>query len=679
MAQTNNSHSSNQMSTAPQAHSKFLIARLFAQASLRVKLIVAFLVVSILSVGAMAYITNQVVRNQLTQQVGTGLKATAQLQAERIDNVLAKQLELMQGFGLNEAVHDNVEAIGDAYTGNLAAIKAEIENLDRQWRAAAATGNEADPLVAARLNNDIVVELNEFRHIFADHVELLVTDKYGALAAATNRPPAYNLAGEAWWQAAYNNGQGSFYVGQPELDETGQDFIITLAVPLFGHSQDDVVGVFRSDYRLREIVDILGEFGSRGGADLLVERNKILREEGDIVPLDEATLAQLREQASADYGEFFYDEEYSLVSQAPIVSADPEEKVAIDRLDWVLILDENPTQVLEPVDTVTRTILLIGLGVLIMAGLAALVVAQLLAGPITRLPSVVRQITTGDLSVQARVESGDEIGVLSASFNTMVNQLRQTLDQVVTRTNQVEVILNVSQRLSAILDLDGLMREVVTITKETFNYYHVHIYLLDETRETLVVAEGYGQAGAEMKRQGHHIPLDAAKSLVARAARENTIITVENVRLNPDWLPNPLLPETYSEMAVPVILEDKTVGVLDVQSDRIGGLTSEDQVILQLLANQIAIATHNAHVFSETQVALREAQKLQQLYTGQAWERFSATQTTDYEFRQAALPPLQEVATPEAIAVLQRERTVTLGAPTSEFNSENLDHQPPPP
>ena len=79
------------------------------------------------------------------------------------------------------------------------------------------------------------------------------------------------------------------------------------------------------------------------------------------------------------------------------------------------------------------------------------------------------------------------------------------------------------------------LQKGVTRTKETFNYYHAHIYLIDEQGENLEMAEGYGQAGAEMKRQGHVIPIAVPRSLVARAARESRVIAVENVRDDPDW------------------------------------------------------------------------------------------------------------------------------------------------
>ena len=273
------------------------------------------------------------------------------------------------------------------------------------------------------------------------------------------------------------------------------------------------------------------------------------------------------------------------------------------------------------------------------------------------------QVAQGNLVAMVEVETSDEIGTLAASFNSMTSQLRNTIgtleERVTERTRQLETVVGVSQRLSSILDLNSLMREVVTLIKESFNYYHVHIYLMDDTHENLIMAEGYGEAGAEMKRQRHHIPLISPRSLVARAARERKTITVENVRDDPWWLPNPLLPDTHSEMAVPVILDVEVVGVLDVQSEKVGGLTAEDEGILQILANQLATTIRNVGLFSETQEALDQARKLQRLYTSRGWEKFAAiSPKTHYEVKRPTLPPLEEISTPEVEAALQQRKTV---------------------
>jgi GAF domain-containing protein len=141
---------------------------------------------------------------------------------------------------------------------------------------------------------------------------------------------------------------------------------------------------------------------------------------------------------------------------------------------------------------------------------------------------------------------------------------------------------------------------VVDLTKERFNLYHSHIYLLDQAGENLVLASGAGEPGRQMKAKGLSIPLDREQSLVARAARERKGVTVNDVTQAPDFLPNPLLPDTRSELAVPMIVGANVIGVFDVQSDQIGRFTDSDINIQTTLAAQVATSVQNVRSFEQS-------------------------------------------------------------------------------
>jgi GAF domain-containing protein/HAMP domain-containing protein len=306
-------------------------------------------------------------------------------------------------------------------------------------------------------------------------------------------------------------------------------------------------------------------------------------------------------------------------------------------------------------------------------GLAALamvfgfLIARSITRPISELQKGAEAFRQGHMETVIPVSGSDELGLLAQSFNQLtaeLSELYRTLEQRVTnRTHRLEIVATLSERLGTILKLEELLAEVVNRTQESFGYYHVHIYLFDDKRENLVVAEGTGLAGAEMKAKGHHIPLNAATSLVARAARTGQVVRVDNVREAEDWLPNPMLPDTYSEMAVPIILglEEQVVGVLDVQEDEIAGLDEGDAALLRSLASQVAIAIHNAGLFTEVEAALAEMRTTHERYLEQTWGK-SRTPTREghYHYARSDAPALSQSTLGEA-----KQRALTQDCPTT--------------
>src|SRR5690606_35924938 len=169
-------------------------------------------------------------------------------------------------------------------------------------------------------------------------------------------------------------------------------------------------------------------------------------------------------------------------------------------------------------------------------------------------------------------------------------------ERVLERTRALETGLEVSRSLSTILEQTDLVREVVEQVQRAFDYYHVHIYLMDETGEYLLMVSGTGEAGQRMLSQGHR--LRVGSGLVGRAAADNEVLLVPDVSQEPGWLPNPLLPGTRAEIAVPISFAGDVRGVLDVQHHEAGGLDNNDVYLLQLIAAQVAIALQNARLLN---------------------------------------------------------------------------------
>jgi putative methionine-R-sulfoxide reductase with GAF domain len=240
----------------------------------------------------------------------------------------------------------------------------------------------------------------------------------------------------------------------------------------------------------------------------------------------------------------------------------------------------------------------------------------------------------------------------SQDLSAELDEQRALLEErVQERTRALAASAEVSRRLSTILDQNQLVREVVTQLQATFNYYHVHIYLWDETRTRLHMVSGSGRVGQELLARGHS--LDPTQGLVGRAATTASAVLASDVHAEPGWLPNPLLPDTRCEAAVPIALGGEALGVLDVQQQQPGALEKSDVDLLESIANQLAIALRNARLYAETQ---RQAER--EALVNQIGQKI--LQTTDVESAmQAAVRELGR-------ALGARQARVQLGARESD-------------
>jgi putative methionine-R-sulfoxide reductase with GAF domain len=277
---------------------------------------------------------------------------------------------------------------------------------------------------------------------------------------------------------------------------------------------------------------------------------------------------------------------------------------------WGIITEEERAVALAEVTRFTILSWAVTAAAVVLAVALALWIISRSLRPIGELTATATAIAAGDISREAKVERRDEIGELAAAFNSMTAQLRGLIanleQRVAERTRVVETTAEVSRRLSMILDLDHLVREVVEQLQKAFNYYHVQIYLFDPARQNLVLVGGTGEAARAMLANEHKIP--RGKGLVGRAAERNEPVVVPNTFQDPGWLPNPLLADTRAEVAAPIAIGGEVSGVLDVQHNVVGGLTRSDAELIQQVANQVAIAVQNARAFTQArQQADREA------------------------------------------------------------------------
>lgn len=249
---------------------------------------------------------------------------------------------------------------------------------------------------------------------------------------------------------------------------------------------------------------------------------------------------------------------------------------------------------------------------LVASLILAVALSRSVIRPVNELTESATRLAAGAFGERVALSRQDEIGALARAFNQMASQLQESYGElerrVAERTQALETSLDVSRRLSTILQPQELVSEVVRQIQAAFDYYHVHIYLLDESGDSLRMVGGTGEAGKIMLAEGHHIPL--GKGLVGRAGHTAETVFVPDVLQAPDWLPNPLLPETKAEVAIPISFAEEVLGVLDVQEDHVQGLKEDDVELLLSIASQVAIALHNARLLQQAEQRAEQAARL---------------------------------------------------------------------
>jgi GAF domain-containing protein/HAMP domain-containing protein len=162
------------------------------------------------------------------------------------------------------------------------------------------------------------------------------------------------------------------------------------------------------------------------------------------------------------------------------------------------------------------------------------------------------------------------------------------------------------------LDIDVTLKRLVDLVKTRFGFYHSSIFLLDAVRQFAVLRESTGEAGAQLKEASHKLAVGSS-SIVGQATSRGIPVVVNDVTLEENYYPNPLLPKTRSELAIPLKIGDQIFGALDVQSEIINAFTQEDINILQVLADQLTVTIQNATLYSKTQQTLERHRLLHQI------------------------------------------------------------------
>jgi GAF domain-containing protein/HAMP domain-containing protein len=450
----------------------------------------------------------------------------------------------------------------------------------------------------------------------------------------------------------------------PYIDAAGGGLVVTVASPIYENNR--FVGVVAADMKLGEIAKQISllEFGQTGYAFMIDDAGRILSMPAagfdmfGIRPQDmnseeffkqtilgegtDQLQAVTKRMTSGGNGLLTVDvngvETY--VSFYPVKANGYSIAlvVPVSELQGAIIAANNQTQQQFRSAVQAAAILLIVL--LVVSVVISFGVGRIIAAPIQSLTHVASQVSAGDLNTQATVITSDEIGTLAHAFNTMTLRLRQTLDgleQMVEqrttellsanaknerRAKQFESIAHIARTISSTRDLDLLLSQITTAINREFGFYHIGIFLLDASKEYAILSAANSEGGKIMLERGHRLKV-AETGLVGYATGTGKSRIALDIGTDAIFFNNPDLPQTRSELTLPLRVGEDIIGALDVQSAEPNAFSTEDVNILSTLAEQVSIAIQNAQQFEQTRQALNESEILSRQFIQGGWQQFT--------------------------------------------------------
>ncbi len=271
-------------------------------------------------------------------------------------------------------------------------------------------------------------------------------------------------------------------------------------------------------------------------------------------------------------------------------------------LNLALIVKQDRVEALATNQVLTRTILLVG----VLLGALAIIVALLISRRINRAlmmaTETAGQIAKGDFSLRIPNLGIVEANQLAGAFNAITDRIQNLTagqeEMIQARTRQLEVANRVGRVIAAETDLDRLLQLTVNAIHEQLGYYHAQVFLLDDLRQFAVLRTSMGDAGTAMLSRGHKLPVGSG-SVVGQTVSGGEPVLASDTRHAEFWRPNPLLPRTRAELAIPLTVADQVTGVLDIQSTEPDVFDEATISLLQTVGDQLAVAIRNAQLFDE--------------------------------------------------------------------------------
>ncbi len=262
--------------------------------------------------------------------------------------------------------------------------------------------------------------------------------------------------------------------------------------------------------------------------------------------------------------------------------------------------------------------------------IAGYFMAGYLAKPIVKLSSIANQISNGDITQRiTEIPATRELAELAIDFNSMTTRLSglitdlerrvaERTEELTRKTDQLRAASYIARQTAEVQDLRLLLETVVRLITDQFGYYHAGIFLVNEAGDQVMLLSASSEGGKRMIEKGHALKVGTQGIVGYAAAQKKSRISLD-VGTDAVFFNNPDLPLTRSEIALPLLIRDSLLGVLDIQSDKPSAFNFQDVDVLETLAGQVSVAIEKAQLLDASQAAFSQLEALTGSRSREAW------------------------------------------------------------
>ena len=321
----------------------------------------------------------------------------------------------------------------------------------------------------------------------------------------------------------------------------------------------------------------------------------------------------------------FYTDEYGtfLSGYTPIFTSDGKQA-------GVLGVDISANTILTQERQYLIRLIILFLSALPLLIIAGIISATYLARPIIGIQDAARRISKGELTFRITkiprtrelAELATDLNAMSANLSGLINALEQRVTErtaeISRKADHLRAASYIARQTAEVQDLASLLNTVAALVTDQFAFYHTGIFLINETGSEAVLQAASSEGGQRMIERRYSLSV-GSQGIVGYVATQKKPRIALDVGLDAVFFNNPDLPMTRSEIALPLLVRNKILGILDIQSDKPQAFSSEDIEVLETLANQVAVAIDNARLLDESQATFMQLEALTTLRTHEVW------------------------------------------------------------